>query len=123
MYDDQHSNYATQAIEILGAGFAAWEPHINGANVLRKLIFLTGMIAGAPPVIAGNAESPIQISSTSIRPATMIAARRAIDLITDCNPALVISTLNFDLTHSKSYAERSGCLKLMTGFFSKVKKN
>jgi hypothetical protein len=121
MYDEQHSNYATQAIEILGAGFGAWEPHINGANLLRKLIFLTGLIAGAPPVITGNPESPTQIRSTSIRPVTMVAARRSIDLITDFNPGLVISTLNFDLIHLKSHAERSGCLKLMTIFFSKVR--
>lgn len=120
IYDDQNSNYATQAIEILGAGFSVWEPHINGANTLRKLIFLTGLVAGAPPILTGNPERPTQIHSTTIRPAMMVAARRSIDLITDCNPGLVISTLNFDLIHSKSYSERSGCLKLMTGFFSKV---
>jgi hypothetical protein len=120
MYDDLNSNYATQAIEILGSGFSVWEPHVNGANVLRKIIYLTGLVAGAPPIITGSPENPSLINSTSIRPATMVAARRSIDLITDCNPGLVISTLNFDLIHSKSHSERSGCLKLMTGFFSKV---
>ena len=104
----------------MGVGFPVWEPHINAANVLRKLIFLTGLVAGAPPIIAGNSETQSQINSTTIRPAMMIAARRSIDIITDHNPGLVISTINFDLIHSKSQAERSGCLKLMTGFFSKV---
>ncbi|RKO84060.1 hypothetical protein BDK51DRAFT_4096, partial [Blyttiomyces helicus] len=46
-------------------------------------------------------------------------SRQSIVQIASVNPALFISTLTFDLIHSKGAAERAGCLKLLGLFISK----
>jgi hypothetical protein len=97
------------AIELMGRGFSTWEPHVNSSQVLRTLVLLTGLVT-----VTGSS-SPIHLHS-----AAMLVARQAIIHISAVNPGLVISTLSFDLLHSKNASERSGCLKLMAMFFGKV---
>ena len=102
--EDLRGPFPMIAVELLGKGFHTWEPHINGSATLRYLVSLTGLIS----------------ANSTLTSSIMIAARQSIINIASTNPALVISTLSFDLAHSKTSLERAGSLKLMGMFFGKV---
>ncbi|KAJ2998744.1 hypothetical protein HDV02_004091 [Globomyces sp. JEL0801] len=106
--DPLKNAYRLLAIEILGNGFPAWEPHLNGSGVIRCLVHLTGL-SGQQSVNGGP----------MLNPANMMMARQALLAIAGCNPALFVSTLTFDLLHAKDVWDRVGCLKLLGLFISK----
>ncbi|KAI9138814.1 hypothetical protein BKA69DRAFT_1127055 [Paraphysoderma sedebokerense] len=86
--------YRLASCELIGKGFTTWEPHVNGAAVLRTLIAFTGTHVQVPGLIG--------------------MARQAIFHIATTNPALFSSTVTFDLVHSKSIPERIGLLRLLS---------
>ncbi|KAJ3043809.1 hypothetical protein HDV00_004217 [Rhizophlyctis rosea] len=157
--EETRTAYKTPAVELIGRGFATWEPHVNAALVLRTLIQLTGLAPptkGAPPPAsnvpssASGTASPItggmakdggasaspsptrgEIPSGAggataspakqqqLTPTLIMLARQAIVQIATINTALFVSTLTFDLVHSRSAAERAGWLKLLGMFIAK----
>ena len=92
--------YRLAACELLGKGFRTWEPHINGAAVLRSLIKLHC----SQPTVPGL----FQIS------------RQAIFYVATINPGLFCQTLMVDLVHSKSAQERIGLLRIISIMINKV---
>ncbi|KAL5036344.1 hypothetical protein BDV3_005042 [Batrachochytrium dendrobatidis] len=43
--EDLRGSHRLTAMELIGRAFAIWEPHINGASVLRYLVSQTGLVA------------------------------------------------------------------------------
>ncbi|KAI9092699.1 hypothetical protein DFS34DRAFT_287308 [Phlyctochytrium arcticum] len=113
--EEGRSVYRIAAIELLGVGFNLWEPHVNGTSVLRTLINYSGL-AITPQNEAAQAG---RTGSNTPSPAVIMSSRQALVQIATVNPALFISTLTFDLMHSKSAAERAGGLKLLGLFIAK----
>ncbi|KND01153.1 uncharacterized protein SPPG_04244 [Spizellomyces punctatus DAOM BR117] len=112
--EELRSVYRVAAVELLGSGFAIWEPHINGTSLLRTLINFSGLTTSTQSA-SGGAGSP----TASPNPALIMVARQALVQIATINSALFISTLTFDLMHSKSATERAGSLKLLGMFIAK----
>ncbi|KAI8824039.1 uncharacterized protein EV422DRAFT_564745 [Fimicolochytrium jonesii] len=127
--DSPRNVYRTAAVELLGAGWADWEVHVNGTALLRTLIGFSGLSGGGGGAnTSGNGgatptgappTTPSLVTTPSLNPPLVAAARQAIVQIATCNPALFISTLSFDLMHSKSAVERAGALRLLGMFIAK----
>ncbi|KAJ3391542.1 hypothetical protein HDU92_008992 [Lobulomyces angularis] len=126
--DDPRGPYCIAATEIIGRGFATFEPFINGSSILRTLIQLTGLSSsikessntGSPtkesqPVLHGTLNSNNLMLSNQL----MKTARQAVVQIATVNGGLFASTVTLDLSHSKSASERMVCLKLLGMFISK----
>ncbi|KAI8913630.1 hypothetical protein EDD86DRAFT_262841 [Gorgonomyces haynaldii] len=101
--EEVKSPFRLLAIELLGLGFSYWEPHINGASMLRLLVSLTGLH-----------QTQLQLT-----PPAMMQARTTLQAIVGFNAPLVINTLLFDLLHSKSIGERISSLKILGSLVSK----
>ncbi|KAJ3221958.1 hypothetical protein HK099_002858 [Clydaea vesicula] len=113
--DDPRGPYCIAATEIIGRGFATFEPFINGSSILRTLIQLTGLSSsikessntGSPtkesqPVLHGTLNSNNLMLSNQL----MKTARQAVVQIATVNGGLFASTVTLDLSHSKSASER-----------------
>lgn len=74
--EESRSVYRVAAVELLGSGFAIWEPHINATAILRLLINFSGL--AAPNASNGQSASASQTTGSTGNPAIMIAARQAI---------------------------------------------
>ncbi|KAL2911240.1 hypothetical protein HK105_209296 [Polyrhizophydium stewartii] len=70
--EDTKSTYRLIAIELMGRGFATWEPHINGANVLRCLVGLTGLVA----VVSTTSAAPG--GASGLAPGSSVAATASV---------------------------------------------
>lgn len=103
--DEQKNPLRVFAIEVFGLGYAHWEPHINGAGMLRHLTMLTGL---------GNT------ATQAIPVAVMMMARQTLLVIASINTPLFINTFVFDLMHSRQTLDRVARLKLLGGLILKV---
>lgn len=106
--DPSKNPYRLLAIEIIGFGFKAWEPHLNGSSVLRTLVLLTGL--------TGQQST----NASFLSPPNMIMARQSVLQIASVNPGLFVSVLTFDLIHAKDVWEKVGILKLFGLFITRV---
>jgi hypothetical protein len=134
--EDSKGPYKMIAIELLARGFPTWEPFINSSAVIRTIISSTGLASLGASANQMNTSTPSktenapnaspQPASHSTQntpppnPALILVARQAIVILATANPTLFISTITFDITHSKSPAERIGGLKLLGMFLNKV---
>ncbi|KAG5462661.1 MAG: hypothetical protein BJ554DRAFT_4178 [Olpidium bornovanus] len=87
-------------MELCAKGFATWEPHFNAAAVVRTLLALS----------SNSSSSPVQVKS----------AQRALVQIGTVNTLLFVTTITYDLVHSKSAAEKTAILKVISYFIYKV---
>ena len=148
--EETRTAYRAPAVELMGRGFGTWEPHVNAALVLRTLIQLTGLapptrggpqpsgmgsmgalaspVSGVPrdPASAtasptrGDPPPPTAVKQQQLTPTLIMLARQAIVQIASVNTPLFVSTLTFDLMHSRVVGERAGWLKLLGMFIAKV---
>jgi hypothetical protein len=105
--DPSKNPYRLLAIELLGFGFKSWEPHLNCPSILRTLVNLAGL-----KVQHGAALFMV--------PPNMMMARQSLMQIAAINTGLFVSTISFDLLHTKDVWEKVGGLKLLGLFISKV---
>jgi hypothetical protein len=106
--DENKNAYRLLAIELIGLGFKSWEPHLNGPLVIRTLVNLTGL----------RGQQPTNIPFLS--PPNMLMARQSLMQIACINTGLFISTIAFDLIHSKQVLEKVAGLKLFGLFITRV---
>jgi WD40 repeat protein len=106
--DPGKNPYRLLAIELIGFGFKTWEPHLNGPNIIRTLVNLTGL----------KGQQPTGLPYLS--PPNMLMARQSLMQIASINTGLFISTISFDLVHSKEVLEKVGGLKLLGLFITRV---
>ena len=106
--DPEKNSYRLLAIEIVGFGFKSWEPHLNGASMIRSLTQMTGL------------KGQQQATNPNITGPNMMMSRQALISIGSINPGLFISTLSLDLVHSKDVWDKVAALKLLGLFISKV---
>ncbi|KAJ3372250.1 hypothetical protein GGF31_002108 [Allomyces arbusculus] len=107
--------YRQSAIELLGRGFARWEPHLNAGAVVRTLIWLgmqlppAGLAQGAPPAaaVASASTTTTHASASSATPApgganlaVAAVARQTLLAIAHHNLALVVQTIVTELEHT-----------------------
>lgn len=106
--------FRVAALELLGRGFTAWEPHISATGLIRYV----EQIAGFLPMIPGSGDAGG--SAPPQQPASVQQmARQAILSIATSSTPVFVQTLVLDLTHAKSPDERRGCLRLVSVFVSK----
>lgn len=96
--DPSKNAYRQLAIDMIGSGFAIWEPHFNCASILRTLAFLSGANGGHNGTVS----------------------KQALMAIACLNPGLFISTFSFDLIHCKDIPDKVGSLQVLASFLSKV---
>ena len=102
---DPNGPYVALAIDVFGHGFHIWEPYINGQGMVRLLISQSGLV---------HEESIKNLKVVS-------AARKALANIAAVSASLLISTLSFDIIHSKNLSQGVACLNLIVNLVSKVK--
>jgi hypothetical protein len=106
--DKEQNPFRLLAIELIGFGFTTWEPHLNCAAIIRLLMNLSGLrIKTNAPTAALSASN-------------MLMARHSLMLIARANARLFITTLTFDLVHSKDMTEKLAILKFFGIFITKV---
>jgi hypothetical protein len=106
--DTSKNPYRLLSIELIGFGFKTWEPHLNGPSVIRLLVNLTGLKGQQPSGIP------------YLSPPNMLMARQSLMQIATVNTGLFVSTISFDLVHSKEVLEKVAGLKLLGLFITRV---
>lgn len=130
----------------MGKGLSIWMPYLNPGAILRSLIQLTGLGSSnaiiptmeysasdsmttstfkkrlTPVHSHSQSNSPTKNSANVIPQHVMMIARQAVVSIATTHGSLFISTITFDLSHTKTSNERVGCLKLLGLFITKVTK-
>ena len=82
---------------------------------------ISSTVAATVAASGVSTHHPIQpvIALVTLTPALMVMARQALMNIATSHPALFISTLTFDLVHTKNTSDRGGELKLLGLFISR----
>ncbi|KAI9021088.1 hypothetical protein DFJ74DRAFT_112744 [Hyaloraphidium curvatum] len=109
------TGFRVTALELLGRGFSAWEPHISATSLIRFLEQLAGFL----PPATGSPSSASAVPAPSQPAAVQQMARQAILSIATSSTAVFVQTLVLDLTHAKTVEERKGSLRLLSVFVHK----
>lgn len=106
--------------------------HTNNSTATAATGSIDHSSANITNVSAATSTSSINANTSSasiasaapppLHPALIVASKLAVAQIAASNSSLFVSTITFDLSHSKSATERSDCLKLLGLFISKVAK-
>ncbi|KAI8801576.1 hypothetical protein BJ742DRAFT_684998 [Cladochytrium replicatum] len=131
--EDTRNTYRLAAMELIGRAFSTLEPHMNGQQIIRMMVGMTGLW-GQPPAptqgsTSGQSTPTLQSTANSIPGAlagianvsqsVMLMARNVVVQIAIANPSLFVTTECFDLMHAKTPGERLGSLKLLGMFIAK----
>ncbi|ORY50412.1 hypothetical protein BCR33DRAFT_713222 [Rhizoclosmatium globosum] len=117
--EDIRTPHRMMAVELLGRGFKTWEPHLNAPNVLKTIIYTTGLQSPSNPGTPSRELSTGAGGLNVPNSALVMISRQAVVQIASINPALFISTVTNDFVSSKVLAERVGGLKLLGMFIAK----
>ncbi|KAI9218744.1 hypothetical protein BC828DRAFT_407315 [Blastocladiella britannica] len=93
------SVYKLSAIEMLGRGFATWEPYIQGPAVVRTLIAIGMQL---PPGTAGGPGAGVSAAATNVAVAHAAMARQALLTISQHTLAMVVQAVVTELEHGGS---------------------
>ncbi|KAJ1569189.1 Rabconnectin-3B, isoform A, partial [Nowakowskiella sp. JEL0078] len=105
--NDIKNSYRATAIELIGAGFHSWQPHLNFQHSLKQLLAFTGLAT-----LPSSAKANLLLQSapvSEVTPTVMMTARQTIITIAEINPLMFVVAVANELVNGKnSVADRIG---------------